>query len=273
MPDNNGLSVRCLKNETSTGVVLPTVTTDSISSITTNVAVSGGNITNDGGAPVTVRGVCWSTYSNPTISDNFTMDGSGTGTFISNLANLTLNTLYYVRAYATNSTGTAYGNEMSFTTSPSAFTIGQSYGGGIIFYIDSTGQHGFIAAPSDQSTGTEWGCPETLIGTYLEIGTGQANTTAIVNGCSQAGIAARICDDLVLNGYDDWFLPSFHELYELCYKQNVVGGFGNNRSYWSSSEAWYDYEYDYAWFQRFSECEPDFYGKGSIIRVRAIRAF
>jgi len=97
-------------------VELPSVSTSSISSITENSAQSGGNITNDGGASVTARGVCWSTSQNPTTSDDCTSDGSGTGSFSSNLTNLNPDTQYYVRAYATNSEGTAYGNQRNFTT-------------------------------------------------------------------------------------------------------------------------------------------------------------
>ncbi|GAJ02422.1 unnamed protein product, partial [marine sediment metagenome] len=96
--------------------ILSTVTTISASSITYNSATSGGNITNDGGASVTARGVCWSTSQSPTISDNFTTDGSGTGSFSSSITGLSPVTTYYVKAYATNSAGTAYGNEISFIT-------------------------------------------------------------------------------------------------------------------------------------------------------------
>ena len=97
-------------------VSLPEITTTSISIITENSAQSGGNITDDGGASVTARGVCWSTSQNPTLSGSHTIDGNGTGSFTSNLTGLTPNMTYYVRAYATNSAGTAYGNEISFTT-------------------------------------------------------------------------------------------------------------------------------------------------------------
>ncbi|MFC2110811.1 T9SS type A sorting domain-containing protein, partial [Bacteroidota bacterium] len=95
---------------------IPTITTDSITSITTVAATSGGNITNDGGATVTARGLCWSTTTNPVATGNHTTDGSGIGTFTSNITGLTAGTVYYVRAYATNSVGTAYGNELTFTT-------------------------------------------------------------------------------------------------------------------------------------------------------------
>jgi uncharacterized protein (TIGR02145 family) len=97
-------------------LTLPSVTTAAVTNITQTTATSGGNVTSDGGATVTARGVCWNTSSNPTTANNYTTDGSGTGTFVSNLIGLTSNTLYYVRAYATNSVGTSYGNELSFTT-------------------------------------------------------------------------------------------------------------------------------------------------------------
>jgi uncharacterized protein (TIGR02145 family) len=95
---------------------LATITTTAVGNITGTTAVSGGNITNNGGSPVTQRGVVWSTAPNPTTANNQSSDGSGTGSFTSNLTGLTANTTYYVRAYAINSAGTAYGNEVSFTT-------------------------------------------------------------------------------------------------------------------------------------------------------------
>ncbi len=94
----------------------PTLTTKKITEITLTTAMSGGDISNDGGATVTERGVCWSTNPNPTIADNKTVDGSGVGSFTSTISDLKTNTTYYVRAYATNSKGTAYGNEISFVT-------------------------------------------------------------------------------------------------------------------------------------------------------------
>jgi len=96
---------------------LPVITTNAISGITQTAAVSGGNISNDGGAAVTARGVVWSTSSSPTIALNTkTVNGAGTGSFSSNITGLSTNTTYYVRAYATNSVGTAYGNEQTFNT-------------------------------------------------------------------------------------------------------------------------------------------------------------
>ncbi|HOW09920.1 MAG TPA: FISUMP domain-containing protein [Bacteroidales bacterium] len=97
---------------------MPTLTTTAVTGITTTAASSGGNITDDGGAEVTARGVCWGTATGPTTAGSKTSDGTGIGSFTSSITGLTPNTKYYVRAYATNSEGTAYGNEIEFTTNP-----------------------------------------------------------------------------------------------------------------------------------------------------------
>ena len=110
-----GFSVRCLRDATGSES-LPTVTTNTVSNITATFATCGGVVTSDGGATVTARGVCWSISQNPTVSDSHTTDGSGMGGFTSSLTALAAGTTYYVRAYATNSQGTVYGNEQSFTT-------------------------------------------------------------------------------------------------------------------------------------------------------------
>jgi N-acetylneuraminic acid mutarotase len=96
----------------------PVLTTEYVSKATQTSAVSGGNVTDDGGAEVNARGICWGTTHNPTTSSTKTSDGTGTGTFTSNMTGLTANTTYYVRAYATNSEGTGYGDEVTFSTSP-----------------------------------------------------------------------------------------------------------------------------------------------------------
>ena len=104
-------------------IVVPTLTTIPAASITSNSAVSGGNISDDGGSEITDRGVCWNNEPNPTIENEHTANGTGTGGFISNLTNLEANTIYYVRAYATNGEGTGYGNEITFITSASLSTV------------------------------------------------------------------------------------------------------------------------------------------------------
>ena len=121
--------------------------------------------------------------------------------------------------------------------------IGDTYQGGIIFWLDGNGG-GLIAAPSDQSSGAEWGCWGTLSSTLnvTAIGTGAQNTIDILNGCSTAGIAADICANLTLGGYSDWFLPSKRELEKMYHNIGTgpllgnVGNFSSNSIYWSSTE-------------------------------------
>jgi uncharacterized protein (TIGR02145 family) len=94
----------------------PSVTTGDVTNITTTTASCSGNVTSDGGSSVTARGVCWSTSQNPTTSNSKTTNGTGLGTFTSNISGLSPNTTYYVRAYATNANGTAYGEQRTFKT-------------------------------------------------------------------------------------------------------------------------------------------------------------
>lgn len=444
---------------------VPTLTTTAISNITPTTATSGGNITNEGSSTITTRGVCWSTGTTPTIADNKTIDGAGAGSFSSNIINLFGGTTYFVRAYATNSTGTGYGMALSFNTSglpPSPPTItnqnasniqlnsaqlngtvnanyystivsfeygtstsygstatatqnpvtgntntsvsanisgltaattyhyrieavnslgttfsndtifttagqppkvttfaptntspsgaqlngtvnanylstvvtfeygattnygstvtatqspvkgstntivsaiitgltynmtyyfrlvatnslGTSYGsnisftavyrkggnfyGGIIVYVDSTGQHGLVCAPTDQNTGIQWGCYGTTISgaNGLDFGTGRQNTIDIVNGCSTGTYAAKICHDLVLNGYNDWYLPSLRELYLMG--PNASDGGLSYQTYWSSSQK--DGQHAWTW----SFMGQDYGPKNSFNYVRAVRSF
>lgn len=268
------LPLHCKKSDDNPDptVQIPTLTTLAISNITESAAACGGNITADGGATITARGVCWNTAASPTVANSSTTDGAGTGSFVSAITGLSANATYYVRAYATNASGTAYGEERNFTTSSPAIAIGQTYEGGIIFYVDGTGQHGLIAAPSDQGT-VNWGCEGvSILGTSTALGTGLANTTAIVSQCNASGIAARICYDLVLNGKSDWYLPSKEELnllHQNLYLQNI-GNLQTHR-YWSSSQ----YNAQFAWCQFFNlNLNQLYYDKDLIpYPVRAIRSF
>ncbi|MFN6078313.1 MAG: FISUMP domain-containing protein [Bacteroidota bacterium] len=98
------------------GPAFATLTTNVATSVTNITAISGGNITSDGGTPVTARGICWSTSPNPTVTNDSTRNGAGTGAFSSNISGLLGSTTYYVRAYAVNTTGVSYGNQITFTT-------------------------------------------------------------------------------------------------------------------------------------------------------------
>ncbi|MEO6130690.1 MAG: DUF1566 domain-containing protein [Saprospiraceae bacterium] len=170
--------------------------------------------------------------------------------------------------------GVAWTN-MTGGAASSALAFGESGGGGIVAYIllpgdpgyDPNIQHGLIAASNNQ-TSSQWGCSGTFIpgaeGTAF--GTGNQNTLDIVAGCATAGIAARVCNDLVLNGYSDWYLPSKDELYLLY--QNIAGGFAQF-PYWSSSE----YDDTRAWNQDFSSGSQGLGFKNISYPVRAVRNF
>lgn len=111
----------CNKENDDNPINIPTVATIEIKDINDTTAISGGEITDDGGNTVIARGVCWSTMEEPTINDNKTENGTGTGNFTSSITELEPNTKYYVRAYAINNAGTAYGNKLSFTTYETGF--------------------------------------------------------------------------------------------------------------------------------------------------------
>ena len=108
-------------------VIPATVTTTAVTSITGSSASSGGNVTDSGNGTISARGVCWGTVSGPTVTGSHTTDGTGTGSFTSSLTGLAGSTTYYVRAYATNSSGTSYGTETTFTTWAATDADGNNY--------------------------------------------------------------------------------------------------------------------------------------------------
>ena len=224
---------------------VPVLTTIAVSYITQTTARCGGNITFDSASTVTERGVCWSTEQTPTIADSRTNNGIGNGSFTSNVSYLIPNTKYFVRAFATNNAGTAYGNTISFTTI-STYAIGQSYQGGIIVYnllpgdigYDANVPHGLIAAPYDQGNGIKWynGSFISTNATSEGIGTGNANTNTIVNCQGTGSYAAKLCFNLVLGGYGDWYLPSKNEFLKLYLNKAAIGNLSPIGCYWSSTE-------------------------------------
>jgi hypothetical protein len=262
-------------------LVLPTITTNAVTGITSNSATFGGAISNANGNQIMERGIVYSTSPNPTLGSNKIVIGNGIGTFdtISALGYqyahlLNSNTTYYVRAYAvTENNISAYGNEVSFTT----LSVGQTGpGGGIVFFNKGNTNGGWQyleSATSDQSTGIAWGCNGTSIpGTQLTVGSGEVNTSLIVAGCNEAGFAAKLCNDLVSGGQSDWFLPSRDEL-NLMYKNmhlNSQGNFNTSAYYWSSTE----YDYGAAWAFYFGSGDAyDYASKDYTGYVRAVRAF
>jgi len=258
-----GFSVRCLKN------TLPQVNTTSVTNVTPSTALVTSEVISNGGDQNTTRGFCYSTISNPTISNDTTMNGTGIGVYSDTLQNLTPLTTYYVRAYATNSLGTSYGSELIFTTD--SIRIGSNYAGGIVFYVDSTGQHGLVCAPSDQG-GFQWGCVGAdIMGTSEAIGTGQSNTNLILSGCSDRPIAASVCDDLVLNGHNDWYLSSNQELI-LMYQNLRTHNVGNFSNEWYRSSSQFNSVDDWGVHFNFGYVTNLGKANGSYL-VRAVRAF
>lgn len=207
-------------------------------------------------------------YGNTIVATQSPVIGNSNNNVNAIITGLTLGTVYHYRVKSENALGVFYGSDNQFTT---AYAIGESYFGGIIFYLDGTGQHGLVSALSDQSAGAVWGCyPLKIGGTSSAFGTGNQNTNAIVAGCATYGIAARICYNLVLNGFSDWFLPSKNELL-LMYSNLKMAGLGNfsDNYYWSSSEE----TNLYALYVSFIDGSMSTYTKEGALRVRAVRAF
>jgi hypothetical protein len=157
----------------------------------------------------------------------------------------------------------------SRTLTGTCIVLGNSYQGGIIVYIDGTGLHGLIAATNYQGNSLQWTYPSTPIsGTSTDIGTGQNNTTLIMNGCTDHNIAAWTCHNYNGGGYNDWFLPSKDEL-NLMYPQRSFIPDMSSGTYWSSSQ----YDNNDAYAQDFSTGGQNHISKVGPGYVRAIRAF
>jgi uncharacterized protein (TIGR02145 family) len=229
-PANYGYSIRCIKNNTCL------VETKAATEITTAGAKLNAAVNPNGlETSVSFEYGITTLYGLEKSAAPSTLTGSSSSNVSLLLTSLVPGTTYHYRVKATNSNGTTYGSDMTFTY----LAYGLTYQGGLIFYIDATGQHGLVCAPSNLGTGAYYfGCPGTITGAYGEtLSASSANTTTIITACSTSSIAARICYDLVLNGYDDWILPS-KEALQLMYLNLHVNGIGNFSSgnYISSSE-------------------------------------
>ena len=191
---------------------LPSVTTTPISSIKGSTANTGGNVTSTGGATITDKGVCWSTSSSvaPNINDNTKLSqGAGTvGTYTSAVTGLLQNTVYYLRAYATNSKGTAYGETLTFTTI--SIAVGDRMQGGTVYAL--------VKDVNDNVTG----------GFIVSADRGQKNRNDLNSTVSDANSGSG------LEGFKDWFVPSTEQLQYICSIKGSIG-MGNVKTvYWSS---------------------------------------
>ena len=224
---------------------VPTVTTAPITVVNSLTFQGGGQILGTGQSTIKEAGICWDTIATPTIAKNKLISvGSGlAGSIIAvtfPYSQLTSKLTYHVRAYATNTIGTGYGAEVTFTPN---FAVGLQYGGGIIFYLDNTANHGLVVSTIDIANSVPW-----AVANYGQTGAtsttdGATNTTKIISYVGNNGTyAAKLCRDYRAGGFTDWYLPSANELFQLRVNRDVVGGFtfppsSFSQYYWSSSES------------------------------------
>ena len=235
--------------------------------------------------------VYYSTVDNLGTVADCENNGTAFGTYANDIATQTITSLAQDTKYYFNivvkdegNNKTCYQTCNATTDKASVLAIGSLHEGGIVIYLDGSGG-GLVCALTDQSTSAEWGCYNTAL-TGCEdqsIGAGQANTTAIIAGCSTAGIAARICDAYDDGTYSDWFLPSFNEGQEIKNNLSAInngltanGGDTFSGDYWTSTQA--------SWDQKGIRPDrnldawtifggPPFADKNASLRVRAVRKF
>jgi hypothetical protein len=283
----------------------PTISSTTSGTITSSSAILGGELGSTGGA-TTSFGVIYSTsstFTSPTPITATINSNASAGTYTTTITGLSATTTYYVKAFATNTAGTTYGPTINFTTPVAPVAVGDSYGGGRVFYIFQPSDvglyvagetHGLIAATADQSSGIRWnnGSNTTTGATGTAIGTGLSNTTKITSIQGAGSYAAKICEDYTVTvgqiTYDDWYLPSKDELNLMYANIGVgiparapsdprynIGGFAitHPTAYFSSSEsgdgnAWYTFFENGTHYPGGYNSE-----KATSNRVRAIRKF
>lgn len=259
---------------------IPVVTTLAPSNIGFFELTVAGNIISDGGLSITEKGFCYSkTNSNPTLTNQNVFDGDVqvTGNFETLLSNLSENSNYYVRAYATNFAGTGYGPVFQVNTM-NYYEIGeQGPAGGFVFYskMDTIGGWHFLEMAATESA-LIWGNSSGVTNqTAVEIGAGLENTAAIVTAEGVGLYAASSANNYSSGGYSDWFLPSRNELMKVRENLylNQLGNLSPSLEYWSSSE---DPNFaSNAWIVKMAPTSENTlsYPKSNTFKVRPIRRF
>jgi len=219
--------------------------TPNVTNVSSNSATLGSTLLSSGGS-VTSIGVKYRTDINfVTSSSNLISASASPGNYSTSISDLNASTIYHARFFATNSAGTTNGDVISFTTSTPPKAVGDSYGGGKIFYILKSGDagydanilHGLIASLNDQGT-ANWANTTAVVPLAANelIGYSSENTSAIITKIGTTGTtyAARVARNYTDGTNTDWYLPSSKELLELIAKKTVIGNFTNNY-YWSST--------------------------------------
>jgi len=278
--------------------IIPTITTNNASDISSSSVKSGGTISYTGNGVINRSGVCYSTSQAPTLDDLVLENTPFLNDFNLIITNLVDNSAYYLRAFAEIDNVIYYGNEVNFSTLLlQTYNIGDiGPGGGYVFYLDNTNSHGLEVAPSSTQFQTQWGCYSTSItGTESDFGTGAANSNIILEyhdnidfysnptQCqeyvapvgviqSTGDVAAKKCNDLVYNGFSDWFLPSKAEL-ELAYTNLKVQGLGDFGNDWLASSTQSASDYKKIDIVLFNDGDSWGYWKHDLVDYRAIRSF
>lgn len=243
------------------------------STTTTTTTITPTTTTTTTPTPTTTTTTSSSSTSTTTSTSTSTTTSTSTSTTSTSTSTSTTTTTTTVPPTTTT---TSTSTTTTTTTAAPGYMIGEAAEGGIIAYIlqsfdpgyDPLVQHGLVVSIPDVSTGTVWGCAGTSISTGFAMGTGNQNTINIIAGCPNAGIAAKLCGDLVESGYSDWYLPSQEELSRIYANRAIIGVFANAQ-YWNSTEG----GADFAGSMDFSGTGGYITNKANSYRVKAVRSF
>ncbi|MDL2227454.1 Ig-like domain-containing protein [Bacteroidales bacterium OttesenSCG-928-K03] len=216
-------------------VQVPEVNMGSISQEYISTYSLYGTVVNSYFDDIISTGFCWSESPNPTINDNYNHSEHSYENIFHSYMNLEGNKTYYFKAVAENSAGIGYSDEKMFKA---PFQVGSQHQGGIIFYVDESGEHGLIMAEEDLNTKYKW-YNNLYIVTGATSSDGNENTNKIIEAQGVGNYAANLCAEANIGGYNDWYLPSefeFNILMEYNYYFMGEANFYDNEYYWTSNE-------------------------------------